>query len=151
MNPEENKAIVRGYLNDLVNDRNMGAFDRYFSADVVFNDVRGFKQQVARMEAIRRAFPDHRLTIEDQIAEGDKVVTRVLFYGTHQGEFRGIAATGKRVSYAGIAIDRIANGKVVEMWHLANVPALLEQISAAPRTPSSDDRGPGGAQPHPAS
>lgn len=142
MNPEENKAIVRDYLNDLVNGRNMAAVDRYFSDDVVFNDVKGFKQQLARMLAIRRAFPDHRLTIEDQIAEGDRVVTRVLFHGTHQGEFRGIAATGRRVTYSGIAIDRIANGKVVEMWHLANLPALLEQIGASPspepRDPSGD-------------
>jgi steroid delta-isomerase-like uncharacterized protein len=130
MKLEQNKAIVRGYLNELVNNGNFAAFDTYFSEDVVFNDSRDFKQQLARMQAIRAAFPDHRLTIEDQIAEGDKVVTRVIFHGTHRGEFAGVAPTGKQVKYSGIAVDRIAGGKVVEMWHIANTQGLLQQIGA---------------------
>lgn len=130
MTLEQNKAIVRGYLIDIVNKGDMGAFDRYFSADVVFNDTKGLQHQLARIRAIRSAFPDHHLTIEDQIAEGDRVVTRVTFQGTHQGEFSGAAPTGKEVRYSGIAIDRIANGKIVEMWHLANIPGLLQQIGA---------------------
>lgn len=63
------------------------------------------------MSAIRSAFPDPHVTIEDQIAEQDRVVTRVTFRGTHPGEFSGVAATGRVVTYSGIAIDRIANGK----------------------------------------
>ena len=97
-----------------------------------FNNSRDINQQLARMRAIRSAFPDLHVTIEDQIAEGDKVVTRVTFRGTHQGEFSGIAPTGKRVEYSGIAIDRIANGKVVEMWHISNMAGLLLQIGATP-------------------
>src|SRR5262249_59810614 len=83
------------------------------------------KTQLAGMQAMRGAFPDFRLTIEDQIAEGDKVVTRVTFSGTHSGEFRGIAPTGKQVKYSGIAIDRIVDGKVVEMWHVAETLGLV--------------------------
>jgi steroid delta-isomerase-like uncharacterized protein len=129
---EQNKAIVRGYMNDVLNNGNVAAFDTYFSEDVVFNNSKGVKQQLAGMQSIRSAFPDFRLIIEDQIAEGDKVVTRVTFQGTHRGEFRGIAPTGKQVKYSGIAIDRIFQGKVVEMWHVAETLALLQQVGAIP-------------------
>lgn len=135
MTLEENKAVVRGYLIDIVNGGDMAAFDRYFSADVVFNDTKGLERQLAHIQAIRSAFPDYHLTIEDQIAEGDRVVTRVTFRGTHQGEFSGAAPTGKQVRYSGIAIDRIVNGKIVEMWHLASTAALLQQIGATPSPP----------------
>lgn len=137
MKLEQNKAIVRGYMDEIVNQGNMTVFDSYFAEDVVFNNSRNFKQKIARMQAIRNAFPDHHLVIEDQVAEGDKVVTRVTFRGTHRGEFSGIAPTGKRVAYSGIAIDRIANGKVVEMWHIANSLGLLEQIGA-PLSPAAN-------------
>jgi steroid delta-isomerase-like uncharacterized protein len=133
MNLEQNKAIVRDYLDEIVNKANMAAFDRYLSDDVVFNGSRAFRQHYpARMQAIRSAFPDHHLTIEDQVAEGDKVVTRVTFHGTHQGQFNGIAPTGKQVEWSGIAMDRIAGGKVVEMWHVQNTTGLLQQIGATP-------------------
>ena len=98
MKIEQNKAIVRDYLNEIVNKGNVSAFDTFFSEDVVFNEARNFREQYpARMQAIRGAFPDHHLIIRDQIAEGDKVVTRVTFRGTHGGPFNGIAATGKQV------------------------------------------------------
>jgi steroid delta-isomerase-like uncharacterized protein len=123
MDLEQNKAIVRGYLDEIVNRRNLTAFDSFFSEDVVFHDVRNFTtHHPAFMLAIQSAFPDLHLTIGDQIAEGDKVVTRVTFHGTHQGPFNGIAATGKRLEWAGVAIDRIADGKIVEMWHVQNPP-----------------------------
>lgn len=132
MNFEKNKTIVREYLDEIVNKGNIAAFDSYFAADVVFNRSGNVKQQFARIEAIRSAFPDYRLTIEDQIAEGDKVVTRVVFHGTHLGVFNGIDATGRQVTWPGIAMDRIAGGKVVEMWHMQNTQALLQQIASAP-------------------
>ena len=133
MKLEQNKAIVRDYLNEIVNKGNMSAFDTFFSEDVAFNETRGFREQYpARMQAIRGAFPDHHLTIRDQIAEGDKVVTRVTFRGTHNGPFNGIPATGKQVEWSGIAMDRIADGKVVEMWHVQNTAGLMQQIGAKP-------------------
>ncbi len=132
-NVEQNKALVRGYLtNEVLSNGDRATLTRYFSEDVVFNNSRDVQQHLARMRAVRSAFPDLRLTIEDQIAEGDKVITRVTFRGTHRGEFRGIAPTGKQVEYSGIAIDRIANGKIVEMWHLSDGLGLLQQIGAAP-------------------
>ena len=76
------------------------------------------------------AFSDFRHTIEDQIAEGDRVVTSIRAYGTHTGEFLGIAPTGKEVSMRGIAIHRIANGKLVEHWGRVDNVGLLIQLGA---------------------
>jgi steroid delta-isomerase-like uncharacterized protein len=133
MNLEQNKAIVRSYLDEIVNKGNMAALDSYLSDDVVFNNARGLKQRFpAIRQAILNAFPDHILIIQDQVAEADKVVTRVTFRGTHQGSFNGIAPTGKQVEWSGIAMDRLADGKVVEMWHVQNTTGLLQQIAAPP-------------------
>ena len=60
------------------------------------------------------------------------MVTRVTFHGTHQGPFNGIAPTGKQVEWSGMAMDRITNGKIVEMWHHQNTAALMQQLAAAP-------------------
>ncbi|MFQ6087886.1 MAG: ester cyclase [Candidatus Methanofastidiosia archaeon] len=121
MSEEENKAIVYGYMEEILNKGNFAAIDDYFpSEDFIFNGKHFTAKQIEIMhQSILEAFPDFPLTIEDQIAEGDKVVTHVTFYGTHKGEFKGIAPTGKQVKYAGIGIDRIAGGTVVEMWHEA--------------------------------
>ena len=78
------------------------------------------------------AFPDLHLTIEDQIAEGDKVVTRWTARGTHQGPFMGIPPTGKRAVVTGIAIDRFANGKFVENWNNGDDLGLLQQLGVVP-------------------
>ena len=134
-NLEQNKAIVRGYMNEIINKGNLNSFDLYFSETVLFNNSEGLKQGLTSMlRSMRGAFPDFHLTIEDQIAEGNKVITRVTFRGTHQGDYRGIAPTGKQIKYSGIAIDRIVDRKVVEMWHVADTCAMLQQIgvTAAP-------------------
>src|SRR5437868_9331598 len=137
MTLEQNKAIARSYMDEIMNKGNMAALDRYLSDDVVFNNARGFRQRFpAIRQSILSAFPDHALTIQDQVAEADKVVTRVTFRGTHQGPFNGIAATGKQVEWSGIAMDRIADGKVVEMWHVQNTTVLLQQIAAPPAADS---------------
>ncbi|HLF25267.1 MAG TPA: ester cyclase [Anaerolineae bacterium] len=89
----------------------------------------GFKQLGQMFQA---AFPDHQTTIEDQIAEGDLVVTRTMFRGTHQGELQGIPPTGKPVAVSGITIDRIAGGKIVERWDEFDQVGMLQQIGAIP-------------------
>ena len=66
-------------------------------------------------QSVPQRLPDHHLSVEDQIAEGDKVVTRVTFHRTHRGQFDGIAPTRKQVKWLGTAMDRIADGKVIEM------------------------------------
>jgi len=77
------------------------------------------------------AFPTLSLTIEDQIGEADKVVTRTTLQGIHQGEFQGVAPTGKRVTMCATNIDRIAHGHVVEHWVAAYSPSLLQQLTTS--------------------
>jgi predicted ester cyclase len=82
------------------------------------------------IELNRRAFPDLRLTVEDQVAEGDKVVTRWRCEMTHLGELGGASPTGKRVTISGITIDRFEDGKIVEAWRSMDTLALLRGIGA---------------------
>ena len=88
-----------------------------------------------RITMYRTAFPDIQATIEDQIAEGDMVVTRVTWRGTHRGEFRGTAATNKQVDWTGTVILRIVGGEIVERWGNLNQLGILQQIGAVPTSP----------------
>ena len=126
---ERNKAVVRAYLGEIATRGNIAARELYFTPATTFNGAPDLARQFARVVAIRRAFPDLEMTIEQQIAEGPWVATRVTWRGTHAGEFAGIAATSRRVEYAGTAMDRLENGKVVEMWHTVNMHLLMRQIA----------------------
>ena len=131
---ETNKNLVRGYMEEVLNQGNLEVVERYFPEEgYMLNGRLISREQLGGMrEAILSRFPDFHLTIEDQIAADDKVVTRVTFRGTHRGEFRGIAPTGRRVEYGGIAIDRIENGRVVEGWHQADELGMLRQLGVVP-------------------
>jgi predicted ester cyclase len=78
------------------------------------------------------AFSDNEVTVDDQIAEGDKVVTRWSSKGTHSGEFFGIPATGKRVAGKGIGISRIVDGKIVEEWGESDMLGMMQQLGVIP-------------------
>ena len=78
------------------------------------------------------AFPDVQVTIQEQLTQGDVIVTSVTCRGTQQGEFQGIPPSGEPVTFGGIITLRIANDKIVEHWHLLDVPALLRQLGLAP-------------------
>ena len=78
------------------------------------------------------AFPDIKATVEDMVAEGDKVVARWIMRGIHEGTVRGIPATGRQVIVKGVTIKRIASGKVVEEWALIDMLGLMQQIGAIP-------------------
>jgi predicted ester cyclase len=91
--------------------------------------VTGLKQTIAAAFA---GSSDSRFTIDDMVAEGDKVVTRWTSMGTHSGVFMGVAATGKPLTLNGIRIDRIADGKIVEMWAQLDLLGLLQQLGAMP-------------------
>jgi predicted ester cyclase len=80
----------------------------------------------------RAAFPDGSMTIEDMIAEGEKVVTRKTYRGTHQGEFLSIPPTGRHVSLGLIDIMRIVDGKVVEHWNVGDDLGMLQQLGVIP-------------------
>ena len=89
----------------------------------------GTKQLVT---VYRNAFPDVHFTIDEQIAEGDKVVTRWSAHGTHQGELAGIPATGKSSTVTGIAVDRIVNGKIAESWGIFDQFGMMQQLGVIP-------------------
>lgn len=82
---------------------------------------------------LRRAYPDLRVTSEELIAEGDKVVSRNVVTGTHQGEYMGIAPTGRSVSYEEIFVMRLADDRIVETWGVVDVLGQLRQLGAAPQ------------------
>lgn len=132
---EQNGVIARRVLDALWNQENFALVDELVASDydghssTVFHGPDGAMRLVPEL---RQAFPDFRFTIEDQILAGDKVATRWLIRGTHQGEFQGIPASGRQVSVSGITIFRIANGKLIEGWTNEDLLGLLTQIGAFP-------------------
>jgi steroid delta-isomerase-like uncharacterized protein len=136
MSTEENKAIVRRFIDEVQTQHDLVALDVLFSADFVDHsgistspDLEGTKQFFAMLFT---AFPDIQATIHDQVAEGDKVVTRKTFHGTHQGEFMGIPSTGKRVAIDVIDIFRISDGKITTHWAVADMLGLMQQLGVVP-------------------
>jgi steroid delta-isomerase-like uncharacterized protein len=136
MSTEENKATARHYAEEL--DRRKGAV----GADLLAPTYRhylpggaGALDSAADQQfhmLFYAAFPDLRVTIEDMIAEGDQVVTRATWRGTHQGEFQGIAPTGKPMTLTGIQILRIRDGKLVEHRSEFDGLGLMQQLGAIP-------------------
>jgi steroid delta-isomerase-like uncharacterized protein len=131
---EQNRALVRRTVEEVYNQGNLAVVDELVTSDFVIHspsgDIHGpagAKQYVA---ALRGAFPDLHIAIEDQIAEGDRVVTRWRAHGTHTGAFQGMPPTGKQASVTGIDVDRIAAGKVVECWTNVDELGLLRQLGA---------------------
>ena len=118
MSEDENKAIQRGLAEEIFNRHDPDAAKRFFAPDYVEHvplpgqepGVEGLERVLA--EVFFPAFPDQHWTIEEQIAEGDKVLTHFTWRGTHRGEFAGIPPTNGRVEVWGMALDRMANGKV---------------------------------------
>jgi serine phosphatase RsbU (regulator of sigma subunit) len=130
---EENKASFRRYLEEAWNQSNLEVvdqiFDRYISHQPDGSVHERGPEDVKRfVSEFRAAFPDLRLIIEEQIAEGDKVVSRGTIRGTHQGEFRGMAPTGEEMEIPGMAVFRFSEeGKVVESWDSYDQLSLMRQ------------------------
>jgi steroid delta-isomerase-like uncharacterized protein len=125
-------------VDEIFNRGNMGLADELLAPHFVEReelppgiprDREGVKQ-LAMM--LRSAFPDFKATIDDIIAEGDKVVIRQTWSGTQRGEFMGIPPTGKRVSFGVIDVIRIAGGKVVELWGQMDSMRMMQQLGAIP-------------------
>jgi steroid delta-isomerase-like uncharacterized protein len=136
MSTEENKAVVRRGIEEVWNQKNVAIVDEIAAPDYVSHNpamtTHGLEQYKQLVMMYFTAFPDIHLTIEDEIAEGDKVVTRVTARGTHQGSFMGIPPTGKQAVVTGIVIDRFANGKTVEAWNNLDDLGLLQQLGVIP-------------------
>jgi steroid delta-isomerase-like uncharacterized protein len=134
---EENKAQVRRLLEEGFSQGHTEVVDQVFNPDFVCYDpnsesgeVRGSETIKGEIEYFRNAIPDLTYTIEDQIAEGDKVVTRYTASGTHQGEFFGVGATGEWITMSGIIVDRLEDGKMVEEWPEYDLLGVMRQLGA---------------------
>ncbi len=121
MSLEENKAIIRRVIDEIINQGNLSAINDLFTPDFVDRSSpeqppgpEGVKGFVAR---VRAGFPDLRVDIEDVIAEGDKVVIRTTWRGTHQGRYGAAPPTGRQVTRTMIQIFRLADGKIIEEWN----------------------------------
>lgn len=129
-----NVATMRRLTDELWNKGNLTIADETIAQNFIIHDPdnpdlrrgpAGVKQMATNS---RKAFPNLRVTIEDIIAKDDNVVIRWTATGTHQGEFRGIAATGKNISYGGITITRLENNKLQEIWWARDTLGLMRQL-----------------------
>jgi len=140
MSVEDNKAIARRVyeaFSQAVSTGNWATLDAVLAADAIDHNpvpgqgpgLEGVKQVFAVFAA---GFPDLHFTVEDMIAEGDKVVSRLTMHGTHRGDFQGIAPTGKSITQTGIDILRLAGGKVIERWGEFDNLGLMQQLGVIP-------------------
>ena len=133
MSTEGNKAVVRRLWEEVWNRADLAVADQIFDAAYAAHEK-------AFVPFVLAAFPDSRVTVEDLIAEGDKVVTRFTWRGTHHGEFMGVPPTGRRVEVGGIWIHRLENERIVEgrEWGQVDWLGLLRQLGASADRSSSD-------------
>ena len=135
---DENKALARRWFEELFNAQNLDVADEIVAQDHVAHDPLliglppGPEADKHVVNLYHGAFPDAQITIEDQIAEGDRVVTRWTGRGTHQGELLGVPPSGNRVEIGGMTINRISGGKIAETWTNYDALGMMQQIGAVP-------------------
>jgi steroid delta-isomerase-like uncharacterized protein len=138
MSPETNIATVRRMIEQLYNKRRLDLIEEFFTVDIVQHIV-GYPSSTG-LETLRQniamglnGFPDFRLTVEDEIAAGDKVAARWTMTGTQKGEAFGIPATGRQVRHSGMTFYRLSNAKIVELWFLADTLGMMQQLGVIPQ------------------
>jgi steroid delta-isomerase-like uncharacterized protein len=136
MSAEQNKTLIRRGFEEGINQRKFDYFDQALAPTYINHNMpapapgpEGFKQVIAMFI---NAFPDMQITVEDAIAEGDKVATRGTWRGTHKGDFMSIPATGKSVAVSYSDIWRVENGRAVENWVQMDMLGLMQQLGVAP-------------------
>jgi steroid delta-isomerase-like uncharacterized protein len=134
---EEHKTVVRRFLDEVIGKGNMAALADVCTPDLVWHggsvgEFRSLEQFKEGVGPFFTAFPDLRVTADDLLGDGDKVVCRYTWHGTHRGDFFGVPATGKRVEVSGISIYRVAGGRIAEEWWLEDLLGLMQQLGAAP-------------------
>ncbi len=136
MSAEENKALVRRFVEDFWNEGNMSAADELMAPGAEIHMPTGEVVDVDGLKGFARvfhgSFPDWHSTFEELIAEGDRVAERWTGRGTHRGELQGIPPTGKRVEVPGIVFYRIVDGKIVEFRGQLDMLSLMQQLGAIP-------------------
>ncbi len=140
MSIEQNKAIVRRFYEEAINQRNLFLMDELFASDYLHHDTAfppewqqgGLAVYRQVNETFISTFTPFHAKVDDLFAEGDRVVSRWTFSGRHEKEFQGIPSTGKQVNIENIFIHRIANDKIVEAWVSYDALGLLQQLGAFP-------------------
>ena len=139
MSTEANKAIVRRFFEEAFGNGNLAVLDEIIAPEQVSggpNALPGIPAgpdgQKMLITAYRNAFPDIHFTINEQVAEGNMVVTRWTGQGTHNGELAGLPPTGKPATVVGMGVDRIGDGKIVESWGLFDQFGMLQQLGVIP-------------------
>ena len=120
---EQNKQVVREYYEQVLNGRDLDAVGDFFVDERIVEGVRGGCFRYFE------AFPDLHIALDDLIAEGDRVFVRSTMTGTHDGEYKGIPATGRHIAAESAEVFRIADGRFVGYWCLANVAGLMRQLT----------------------
>lgn len=134
---EANKIVARRLVEEAFNKGNYGVIEELVAPTIVNHDpatgdetgVDGVRQNIDRY---RSAFPDVKITIEEQVADGDLVASRWTATGTHKGELMGIAPTGKESTVTGLTLDKIKDGKIVESWTNWDTLGMLQQLGVIP-------------------
>jgi steroid delta-isomerase-like uncharacterized protein len=138
MSVEENTKLVRGWWEALNQGNAINVVETFYAAEYVLHDpsqpepVRGVEGVRAFVSEITSAFPDMHCTVDDLVADGDKVVQRVTARGTQQGMFQGMPPTGKPVEIWIMIISRIADNRIVEEWQLVDSLSMLQQLGIIP-------------------
>jgi steroid delta-isomerase-like uncharacterized protein len=139
MQSQDPKGLVRRYFEQIWDQGNLDVVDQLFSPDFVRHgpalegsEIRGLEglKQLVRM--YRGSFPDLKVPIDDQVAEGNLVVTRWTAHGSHKGELMGAAPTGKTADVPGVLIDRVAGGKIAEEWASYDALNMLQTLGIVP-------------------
>ena len=147
MPSEDNKALVRRFVDEVQSAGNTDLIDEICSPEFVNHspppgipaDREGIKIVTAMF---RGAFPDSHFTVEDMVAEGNKVATRKTFHGTHEGEFMGMPPSGRVVSMGLIDIVRISEGRVVEHWSMGDNLGMMQQLGIIPQPGDTGEASP---------
>ena len=134
---QDNSAIVRRFVDEVINQGKMGSAEEFVWEDVVEQvplpgqgpGLEGLKDVLRGM---RSAFPDIDFSIKEQVCEGDKVVSRFEWTGTHKAEFMGVPATGRQVRVWGVVIDRLEAGRIKDTRILMDALGLMMQLGALP-------------------
>ena len=134
---EANKTIARRLVDEAFNEGEYGVIEEiivpsFVNHDPATGDVTGHDGVRQNIDRYRSAFPDLRIKIEEQVAEGDLVATRWTATGTHNGELLGIAPPGKEATVTGLTLDRINDGKIVESWTNWDTLGMLQQLGVIP-------------------
>jgi steroid delta-isomerase-like uncharacterized protein len=137
MSTETNKAIVRRMIEQVWNERRVDLIEEFYTEDVIQHIVGisskpGLESVRSATSMILNAYPDLQHAIDDEIAEGEKVVNRWTMTSTHPGELNGVPAAGKPVIQSGVSIFHLSNARVDEFWLLTDSPKLMQQLGVIP-------------------